>query len=134
MRYLLPRLISFITNVEPEDPEGARSQVALGLCLYTGTVSKDRVPAAMALVIPALMTRTTAEGEELYQETSARLLSLAAIDQEAFRGIVNAMSAAQRGLLEEVIRSGRQKTSNENKVSADEGGQPSITLKMDFGG
>ncbi len=87
----------------------------------------------MALIIPALMTRATAEGEELYQETSARLLALAAVDQEAFRGIVGAMSAAQRGLLEEVIRSGRLDSSNSNKASADESGQPTIALKMNFG-
>lgn len=132
-RYLLPRLVSFVTNVEPEDPEGARSLVAHSLCLYTARVEQDRVPPAMALIIPALMTRATAEREELYQETSARLLALAAIDQEAFRGIVGAMSAAQRGLLEEVIRSGRQDNSNSNQSSADDSGQPTIALKMNFG-
>lgn len=132
-RYLVPRLISFVTNVEPEDPERARALVAHSLCMYVGTVDAARTPAAMALVIPMLMARATAEGEELYPETSARLLEVAAINQDSFRGIVGAMSAAQRGLLEEVVKSGRQASSKANQNTSDSSGQPTIALKMNFG-
>lgn len=133
-RYLVPRLITFVTNVEPEDPEQARSLIAHSLSLYVGAVDAARTTAAMALVVPMLMARATGEGEARYPETSARLLEVAAINQDAFRGIVGGMSAAQRGLLEEVVRSGRQVASTANQAATDASGQPTIQLKMNFGG
>ena len=86
------------------------------------------------MVVPTLMARATAEGEEVYQETSARLLELAATDQEMFRAVVGGMSAGQKGFLEEVIRFGRQNTGSVSQAAAGDFGQPSIALKMDFGG
>lgn len=133
-RFLFPRLIAFVTNTDPEDPEEARALIAYTLCKYVGTVEKSRVSTAMALVIPTLMARATAEGEETYQETSAQLLELAAADQGAFRAVVGAMSNEQKAFLEEVIRSGRQPTDGAGKAVTGGTGQPSIALKMDFGG
>ena len=133
-RYLFPRLIAFVTNTEPEDPERARSLVAHTLCLYVASIPKDRVPAAMGLVIPTLMTRAAGEGEEVYRETSSRLLELAAVDQAGFRATVAAMNSGQRTFLEEVIRSGQQAGNDEDNAPANETGQPTITLKMNFGG
>ncbi|KAM3451752.1 hypothetical protein MY3296_005032 [Beauveria thailandica] len=133
-RYLVPRLIAFVINVKPEDPEQARSLTAHSLCLYVGAVDAERTPAAMSLVVPMLMARATAEGEARYPETSARLLEVAAVNQDVFRGIVSAMSAAQRSLLEEVVRSARQVSNSANQNSTDAGGQPTIQLKMNFGG
>lgn len=133
-RYLFPRLIAFVTDVEPEDPERARFLVTHTLCLHVGTIPKSRVPAAMGLVMPTLMTRAAGEGEGLYREISTRLLELAATDQGAFRAVVGALNSGQRAFLEEVIRSGQQAGSNGDNSSAAEAGKPSITLKMDFGG
>lgn len=120
--------------MEPEDPERSRFLVTHTLCAYVGAIPKRRVPAAMALVIPTLMTRAAGEGEELYRETSTRLLDLVATDQDAFRGIVGAMNSGQRAFLEEVIRSGQQAGDAGDNSSADDAGKPSITLKMNFGG
>jgi hypothetical protein len=133
-RHLFPRLVAFVTNVEPEDPERARSLVAHTLCLHVGTIPADRIPAAMGIVIPALMTQAAGEGEELYRETSTRLLALAAINQAGFRATVGALNSGQRAFLEEVIRSGQQSGSEADAASAGEPGQPSITLKLNFGG
>jgi hypothetical protein len=133
-RYLLPRLMGFITNADAEDPEGARPLVTQALCQYVGAVEKSRMPAAMSMVVPAVMSRAAAEGEELYMETSSRLLELAAVDQGTFRAIVNNMSGEQRSFLEEVIRSGRQAASGANSSASTGGGQPTIALKMNFGG
>lgn len=132
-RYLIPRLITFITDTEAEDPEQARSLVAHSLSLYVGTLPKDQVSTAMALVIPTLMARATTEGDDLYRETSARLLELAAVDQDAFRSVVGALSSAQRALLEEVVRSGRLASANADNAASDNA-QPTIALKMNFGG
>lgn len=136
-RYLFPRLIAFVTNCESEDPERARSLVCHSLTQYVSTVDKDRVPAAMSLVVPALLARTTAEQDShsLYRETSSRLLELAAIDQLAFRAVVGGMNANQRTLLEEIIRSGQQATNTAGRdaVASPDEGQPTIALKMNFG-
>ncbi|KAF9773920.1 hypothetical protein IL306_008176 [Fusarium sp. DS 682] len=133
-RYLFPRLVAFVTDTDPEDPEHARSLIAQSLCQYLGTVDKGRRLAAMAVVVPTLMARATAEGEEVYQETSARLLELAAIDQDTFRAVVGGMSNGQKGFLEEVIRFGRESIGQVSKATTGESEQPSIALKMDFGG
>ncbi|CAG9937851.1 unnamed protein product [Clonostachys rosea f. rosea IK726] len=133
-RYLLPRLITFIMNVEPEDPEQARTLVSQSLCHYVATVEKQRVSAAMALVIPALLAKTNAEGREAFEETSARLLELAAVDPVAFRAIVSGMSNNQRAFLEEIIRSGQESTRASDQASSAGVGTPSIALKMNFGG
>ncbi|GJC86747.1 pof6 interactor protein 1 [Colletotrichum liriopes] len=132
-RYLLPRLVAFVTNTAPEDPENARSMIAHSLSQYVGAVPRDRVPVAMALVLPTLLARASSEGEDCYRDTSARLLELAAIDQNAFRTIVAGLNEGQRAFLEEVIRWGRQQGPAE-QTAAGTSGQPSIALKMDFGG
>ncbi|KPM40666.1 Pof6 interactor protein 1 [Neonectria ditissima] len=133
-RYFFPRLIAFVTDTNPEDPENARTLIAHALCQYVGIVDKSRVLTAMSLIIPTLMARATAEGEEVYRETSARLLELAAVDQTTFRAVVGGMSDGQKTFLEEVIRSGRQTSLHADKAVAGEAGQPTIALKMDFGG
>ena len=133
-RYLLPRLLSFVNNTEPEDPERARSLIALTLSQYVATVSKDHVAIAMALIVPTLLSRAASEGAEgnVYRETSARLLEMASVDQASFRGIVAGMSEGQKAFVEEVIKSGRQTGATETD-SGSSGGQPTIALKMDFG-
>lgn len=131
-----------MTNTDPEDPERARALAAHALCQYVASLSSpatvstanDRpTVVGMALVLPALLARALSEGEEVYRETSGRLLELASADQGAFRAVVGAMGEGQRGFMEEVIRSGR---------GAEKGGvreegvsrEPTIALKMDFGG
>ncbi|KOS19218.1 Pof6 interactor protein 1 [Escovopsis weberi] len=133
-RYLFPRLIAFVIDVEPEDTEKARSLISHTLCLYVASLKSDRASAAMSMVIPTLMTRANGEGEEVYAETSSRLLELAAVDQGVFRAIVGGLSASQRAFLEEVIQSGRQASGDSAKARASDSSQPTITLKMNFGG
>lgn len=123
-----------MTEVGPEDPEMARSLVSHTLCLYVRSVKPDRVAAAMSMVIPALMARATGEGEGVYSETSARLLELAAVNQDVFKAIVGGLSGGQRAFLEEVIRSGRPAAGAADKTLSSEASQPTIQLKMNFGG
>ncbi|KAI1766040.1 ARM repeat-containing protein [Hypoxylon sp. FL1150] len=131
-RYLLPRLIAFVVDTEPEDPEEARTLVARSLTQYATTLDSGHAQIAMSIVAPALLSRAASEGVEVYHETSARLLDLASADQAGFRGVVAAMSEGQKAFMEEVIRSGRQTGGPEK--GADNAGQPSIALKMNFGG
>ncbi|KAM0818482.1 putative Armadillo-type protein [Seiridium cardinale] len=131
-RYLLPRLIAFVTTTEPEDPENARRLIAQTLTQYVGNVDSDHAQIVMAVVAPALLSRASSEGAEVYRETSTRLLEMASTDQAAFRGIVAAMDEGQKAFMEEVIKSGRA-TGDGGKGASSAGGQPTIALKMNFG-
>lgn len=121
-----------MVDTEPEDPEGARKLVAHTLTQYVATLGSGLTQIAMSVVAPALLSRAASEGAEVYGETSARLLELASADQAGFRGVVAALSEGQKAFMEEVIRSGRQ-TGGQEREERDRG-QPSIALKMDFGG
>ncbi|KAI0166577.1 armadillo-type protein [Xylariaceae sp. FL1272] len=131
-RYLLPRLVSFVSNTEPDDPEEARKLVAHTLTQYVSIVGKDHAQIVMSVVAPTLLSRAANEGESVYKETSARLLEMASADQVAFRGMVGSMNEGQKAFMEEVIRSGRQ-ASDADRVSGNLN-QPTIALKMNFGG
>lgn len=131
-RYLLPRLVAFVSNTDPDDPEDARKLVAHSLTQYVSIVGKDHAQIAMSIVAPTLLSRAATEGPEVYKETSTRLLELASVDQLAFKGIVAALSEGQKAFMEEVLRSGRQDNDADRRDS--NAGQPSITLKMNFGG
>lgn len=168
-RYLLPRLLAFVTNVEPEDPEGARGLVAQTLSTFVAQAAsqatatngsptvgnRTSVAVATALVLPALLARAAGELEKwqeanlstqqaevgaaaeadrntIYKETSGRLLELASADPAAFRGVVGGLNESQRSFMEEVIKAGRQ--AETGKPATSNNGQPTIALKMDFGG
>ncbi|PHH63577.1 hypothetical protein CDD81_5669 [Ophiocordyceps australis] len=135
-RYLIPRIIAFTTSTSIDDPEHARSQLAHTLCLFVASLqSPHQKSAAMALVVPALLAQATAHGPDSYAHLSDRLLELAALDQHVFKAIVAAMTHSQRSLLQDVIRLGRQATGLLDKSHAGTASeQPTITLKMDFGG
>ncbi|KAJ2906773.1 Pof6 interactor protein 1 [Zalerion maritima] len=144
-RFFLPRLVKFITDVSPSDPEGARTLVSQSLVQFVSAVSlPERRPVAMALVFPALLKRAADEGGEmeaagedaasLYKETSERFLELAALDQMAFKGIVAGLGEEQKTFFEKVLVSGRDSARDRRKSDDGGGEQPTIALKMDFGG
>lgn len=133
-RYLLPRLISFATNTETEDPENARSFVLHALTSYVSILPKDQKTVGMSVIVPTLLERANKEGESVYKETSARLLEFAAMDQVAFRAVVGNMSEEQKGFMESVILAGRQAQDAGKVESANgEDREPTIALRMDFG-
>ncbi|CCC08404.1 unnamed protein product [Sordaria macrospora k-hell] len=153
-RHLLPRLIAFVTNTSPEDPEHARALIAQTLVQFTVVVARSSsqqdggqgASIAMALVVPTLLSRAATEPakDDAYRETSARLLELASADQTSFRAVVGAMSEGQRAFMEEVIRSGRAggmggagggAVAGRRKIEEEEEEHaPTIALKMNFGG
>jgi hypothetical protein len=131
---LLPRLISFATNTETEDPENARSLILHALTTYVSILSKDQKSVGMSVIVPTLLERANKEGETVYRETSARLLELAGMDQVAFRGVVGSMTEEQKGFMESVILAGRQAQAQSKVEDVNgEGKEPTIALRMDFG-
>lgn len=127
---LLPPLISFITQpVESEGLEESRVLVTSSLVSFVQTVAKDKVPVAMAFVLPTLLARATNEGRESYREVATRVLELASAQPSAFRESVGAFEGEQRTFLEEVLREGGPRRDVKSEES---GGEPSIALKMAF--
>ncbi|KAL2351407.1 HEAT repeat protein-like protein [Cryomyces antarcticus] len=131
----LPRLLSFLVSPPRVDGLGeSRSVAAHALTSFVSTLQAEQRPTVMALVVPALLARTSKEGQVLFHETSARLLDLANVDQKAFRGVVANVTPAQRLFLEEVIREGNALGRQARPAAVQELEEPSIALKMDFGG
>lgn len=141
-KYLVPRLVHFVTTTSPEDPERARSSVTSSLTNWSTTLPTTSLPAGMALLVPTLLSRASTEngGEQadnaaIYHEISARLLELAAADQVAFKNLVSSMNSEQKSFMERVIRSGRPSVGDDARAGDDEGsGIPTIALRMNFGG
>lgn len=134
--HLLPRLLEFLAHpTDVEGLEGTRTLVAHMLTSLVSTLQREQLQTAMALVVPTLLTRASAEGTDTYKESGTRLLELAGTGQTAFKSIVGAMNAEQKRLLEEVLKAGASgKAGMAGRVQRqDDGGEPSIALKMDFG-
>ncbi|KAJ5107752.1 hypothetical protein N7456_004427 [Penicillium angulare] len=142
-RYLIPRLVAFLVGCPtdsgeiPNDPENSRTVVARTLvsCVTSSTFTPSEIPAAVSLVMSALLARAKREVPIVHQESAGHLLELAKADQVSFRTLVASMNPDQKSLLEEVLRSigvgnGAAKAgeSNDNAPQA----APSIALRMDF--
>lgn len=131
---LLPRILSFLAN--PMDVEGleeSRSLLSQALVSFVSTLpeGEKRVLGAK-IVVPALLERARKE-EGVTGETAARLLELAGADGAAFRSVVSGLSAEQRSFMEGILRSGSAGAGRRNEKETEEGGEPRIALKMDFG-
>jgi HEAT repeat-containing protein 5 len=135
-RYLIPRLISFVTSTDTEDPEKARGLIAHALTTFVTTLKQPQLSAGMSLVLPTLLSRANGEESpgEVYPETSARLLELAGADQVAFREVVVGMTETQKAFMEGVIKAGRVRGAGQQRSEDGEDKEPTIALRMNFGG
>ncbi|ATZ58683.1 Bclaa1 [Botrytis cinerea B05.10] len=133
-RYLLPLLITFSTNTASEDPENARALTLHAVTAFVVSLDGKQRAVAMSIVIPTLLKRANGDGEKVWKETNARLLEMAAADPTAFRAVVGGMTAEQKGFMEGVLVKGRE--GGRGKMDEDEEGgrEPTIALRMDFGG
>ena len=139
--YLFLQLVHFYVDDKQADPEGARDVISSTFVAYTASISKGRnlepsakrnmICAALSYAIPALLHRTELVGKDAFEDTAGKLLLLAGVDQGAFRVVVGRMDAGMRGLMETVLRegggAGRRSTREEKE-------EPTIALKMEFGG
>ena len=112
---LLPHLLAFIVSATEVEGASVRSGVSKTLSIF-GTLLSGQ------------------QGEAVFGETAARILELAGMDQPAFRAVVSGMDPEMRGLLEQVLREGHTAKTKDNEQDLEEqGSEPSIALKMDFG-
>ncbi|CAK7244735.1 MAG: hypothetical protein STHCBS139747_006281 [Sporothrix thermara] len=100
-RYLLPRLLAFVANVEPVDPEGARGLVAQTLSAFVARAAaqatatngsatggnRTSVAVATALVLPALLARASGELDK-WQEENLSTSGTASAAAEADRNTI----------------------------------------------
>lgn len=135
--YLFPRLLHFYTSTSPSvtDPENIRPLIAQALTSSVSTLPPSEIPTAFAILIPALLHRASVLGKEGYGECAARLLALAGVSQAAFKGCVMAMGLEMKGLMEDVIREGREGEQDDQRRRAGAGvrEEPTIALKFNFG-
>lgn len=130
---LLTTGMTFILNPSQDDSmiEG-KSLMSQSVGAYISKLRPDQRPAGIALAIRALLGRASNEGISVYPETATRVLELANLDNVAFRSIVASVDGKQKLLLQQVLKSGagaRRRSSGFAKV-----GEPTIALKLDFGG
>ncbi|KAF2734882.1 HEAT repeat protein-like protein [Polyplosphaeria fusca] len=130
---LLPQVLSFLAN--PSDVEGldeSRTMLSHTSIALISTLPKpDQKQIAGKLIVPALLARAQKEPGAT-NETAARLLELAGQDQTVFRTVVAGLSPEQRAYMESVLKSGGV-GAQKRVEQRDEGGEPSIALRMDFG-
>ncbi|RAL60821.1 hypothetical protein DID88_010146 [Monilinia fructigena] len=132
-RYLLPLLITFVTNTTTEDPENARALILHALTAFVVSVDGKHRAVAMSVVMPTLLKRASGDGEKVWRETNARLLEMAAADPTAFRAVVSGMTTEQKGFMEGVLVKGREGGKGKTGDADDGGREPTIALRMDFG-
>lgn len=139
--YLFPRLIAFVTNTQKPDPENARTIVAQALTAFAALYAEDekRAAAAMGTVLPVLLYRAKMGGKDAYPEVATRILELAkGALLPVFRGLAAGMETDMRAFMEQVIREGggggRGPGSGDGDLEAEGSGEPSIALKLNFGG
>lgn len=132
VKYLLPRLVTFVTT-NLDDPELAQAQSAVCgvLTSFVGTLTGEQVAIAMALAVPTFLARAAGQ-KGLWKETSQRLLDLVTVDQQGFKKVVTGMSARQKSFMEEVLRAGAA-AAQEGEMVKKQQDTPTIALKMNFG-
>ncbi|KAI9756970.1 MAG: hypothetical protein M4579_003628 [Chaenotheca gracillima] len=147
MRFLLPRLLAFITSTSSETATDAHTRVAHTLTSFATSAVNSRTQklTLIRLLVPALLSRASNLGPSIYREIASRLLELASADGALFRQaiIVDGLDEDQKAFMERVIRDGSGRGANTGQqhggkgTADDEDGEdsrgPRIALKMDFG-
>ncbi|KAL8791517.1 MAG: hypothetical protein Q9213_000134 [Squamulea squamosa] len=138
-RYLLPRLLAFVTTTaENPDADSAKAIIAQALTAFVTLYADDehKAAAAMGIVLPTLLYRAHDGGKATYQDTATRITELARGPLlPIFRSLVSSMDPQMRSFMEQVIREGGgggQSGRNEG-VGPEEGAEPTIALKFNFG-
>jgi HEAT repeat-containing protein 5 len=129
---LLPKTIEFLlSSSELEGIEESKAITAQTLSMYAAKVPPAERPAAISLFISTLLGRAINEGPKIHQETATRLLELASADAESFKAVVAGMEDGARKALERILKAG---AGTRRKEDHGRDHEPTIALKMDFGG
>jgi HEAT repeat-containing protein 5 len=129
---LLIEAVAFLSH--PVDLEGlveSRALTAQSLTMYVAKTPKEQQPAALNLVMQCLLERASKEGPGVYQESAARFLDLASVDNAAFKAVVTCMDGKRKHLLESILKARNEAQQKRMDLGSDR--EPTIALKMNFG-
>ena len=132
-RFLLPRLLYFVINESQEDLDNARGVVLHALNSFVSAQEGEEASIALCVIVPLLLRNAKIEGKGTYSEIATRLLSLASVNQAAFREVIMKMDDVERSFVEEVLRKAHTSRDEKDSDGYDHGGEPSIALKLSFG-
>ncbi|MCJ1285562.1 hypothetical protein MMC26_004903 [Xylographa opegraphella] len=130
--YLLPRLLQFLIDDAQQDPENSRGLILATIISYASTLQDEQAATLYTLVVPLVLHVASREGKDSYDDTASRLMSMASIDQGAFRSIVEKMNLEQRAFMEQIIKEGGASKSDARRDGRGKE-EPSIALKLTFG-
>ncbi|KAL8847335.1 MAG: hypothetical protein Q9221_007618 [Calogaya cf. arnoldii] len=152
-RYLFPRLVAITTTpvaaratAADPDTENAKAMIAQALMAFVALYANDesRAAAAMAVVLPALLCRAKIFGEAASNDTATRRITELARGPllPVFRGLVSSMDPDMRSFMEQVLREGGggggggggRNGRGDAETGVEEGAEPTIALKFNFGG
>ncbi|KAK4505401.1 hypothetical protein PRZ48_003364 [Zasmidium cellare] len=118
------------------DLEGMdETKPVIGQTLTTYVSAKlpaDRKPPAVVLAMNVFLTCAAKDGKASYPGIAARLLELAATDNGTFRSFVGSMAGEKKQLMEAILKSQASSRGTRQDFSTER--EPTIALKMDFGG
>lgn len=130
VRYLLPKLITFVAEDEFHDVGNAVAAVLT--TSFIPVLFGDQVQIAMCLFVPMLLERARKGNSKSAPLCAARLLELAQANTGAFKAVVGNLEPQLRTFLEELLKANVASTgASTNRMSVSN--QPSIALKMNFG-
>lgn len=122
--------------LQAPDLEGmGETKPVMGQTLTAYTSAKlpaEQKPAGMVLVMNVLLNCAAKDGKAAYPGIASRLLELAAADNGTFRSVVGSMDGEKKQLMEAVLKSQASNRGTREDFSAER--EPTIALKMDFGG
>lgn len=149
-RYLFPRLVATVTTpaaaAANPDSENAKTIITQALRAFVALHANDenKAAAAMAIVLPTLLYRARVDGEAVYNDTATHRITELARGPllPVFRGLVSGMDSEMRSFIEQVIREGGggggggggRSGRGDAGTGAEEGAEPTIALKFNFGG
>ncbi|KAK3700681.1 hypothetical protein LTR37_015870 [Vermiconidia calcicola] len=130
---LLTRSIAFmITPSELGGLDESKSLIAQTLVMYAAKLTMNQRPAVIALFIQTLLGRAMQGGPKTHQESASRLLELANVNNASFRAVISTMEGEQKRSLETILKSSAGARRNNHDAENDR--EPTIALKLDFGG
>ena len=131
-RLFFSQSITFL--LDPPETEGfgeSKTAMAQTLTLYASRLAAPQKTAAVSLVANALLVLASKDGPKVHPGVATSLLELAATDSN-FRYIVANMPEEQKRFLEQILKS--QAANRGGRQDSNTDHEPTITLKMDFGG
>lgn len=133
-RLALQHTVDFM--LQAPDLEGMDdTKPVMGQTLTTYISAKlpaERKPPAVVLAMNVFLSCAAKDGKASYSGIAARLLELAATDNGTFRSFVGSMAGEKKQLMEAILKSQASHRGARQDFSAER--EPTIALKMDFGG